>query len=151
MFFLIYVPYRISGPGTTLSPNVFALPQELLCLPGNRYSIYLEVCGSVWDCLVPPVRVWTTLSGGFMLSGSCVSTVSTAKYAWSVPALIRDPGFSFFCRDVFKALHTPFLQWNWRGLGAVLKLLSCIVTNSGQPLPSGIWEPSHVWTPPYSC
>ena len=77
--------YRISGLGTVLSPNVFALLQEVLCLPGNRCNIYLWKCVALCeDCLCHLSRVWAA-SSGFMLPGSCISTVSTAKICLVCP------------------------------------------------------------------
>lgn len=115
--------YQISGLGTVLSPNVFALLQEVLCLPGNRCNIYLWKCVALCeDCLCHLSRVWAA-SSGFMLPGSCISTVSTAKkYAWSVPTLIRDTGFSFLHRDVFKTFAHPFSLEELRGVGGCPKL-----------------------------
>lgn len=43
-----------------------------------------------------------------MLSGSCVSTVSTAKYAGLSPLLLRAQVSAFLCRDVFSGFAHPF-------------------------------------------
>ena len=83
------------------------------------------ICGSVWLCVKivyatcpeyePPHQV------------SCCQDLASPqsqqqKYAWSVPTLIRDTGFSFFHRDVFETFAHPFSPVELRGVGGCPKL-----------------------------